>query len=92
MNIGEQIRAIREAEGLTRKEFEEKTGMRLETLSGVERSTRMPSADKIKAICKAFPQYTLWLMADQINIDAGQISPDIKLRIDKDGEQSQKTA
>lgn len=80
MNIGEKIRAIRETEGLTRQAFENKTDIKLETLSKVERNLSKLTSDKLQAICVAFPQYTLWLMTDTVNIEAGQISPYTKYK------------
>lgn len=76
MNVGSKIRAIRESESLTREGFETKTGISTHAIEGIEKKGRSPSAEKLQAICKAFPQYTLWLMTDTTNPEAGQISPE----------------
>lgn len=78
MNIGDKIRAIREAESLTRQAFGEKTSLSWRTIEAIETAGRIPSTDKAQAICEAFPHYTLWLMTNQINIEMGQISPEIQ--------------
>lgn len=78
MNIGGKIRAIREAESLTRRGFEKKTGINSRTLESIETAGKMPTYDKLEAICEHWPHYTLWLMTNQINIEMGQISPEIQ--------------
>lgn len=58
----------------------------LETLTGIDAQawkhmaserTKL-SAAQLEAICRLFPEYTLWLMTGNVNTDAGQTSPDIE--------------
>ena len=37
-----------------------------------------PSAETLEALCKLFPEYTLWLMTGMANEGSGQTSPDIE--------------
>ncbi len=37
-----------------------------------------PTGEQLEAICKMFPEYTLWLMTGQTNEAAGQTSPEIE--------------
>lgn len=89
-DIGRKIRRIREAQNLTRQEFAEKTGLNIETISATERGKSKPNSDKLQAICRTFPQYTLWLMTDQSDPTSGQISPEDKAKLSA-GDPSQKT-
>ena len=77
-DIGQKIRMIREAEGLSREDFCLKIGVKVATLTQTEMGRRTPSSDTPLAVCQAFPQYTLWLMTGQVAPEAGQISPDLK--------------
>lgn len=77
-SIGLKIRELREAEGLTRKEFAELTGV-LETVQksyeigkrsniGVDTVTKITQHERFK-------KYTLWLMTGDTHPESGQISP-----------------
>lgn len=83
-NIGRRIRAVREAEGLSREDFCAIIGLKVNTLTQIETGrTKNPASDTPQAVCTAFPQYTLWLMTEQVNPEGGQISPEIKLQADQ---------
>lgn len=76
--IGAKIREIREAEGLTRKQFAELTGI-LET---VQKSYELGKRENIgiDTVMKItnhpqFKKYTTWLLNGETNEAAGQISP-----------------
>ncbi|EIT7186288.1 helix-turn-helix domain-containing protein [Serratia marcescens] len=77
-DLGEKIRLIREAEGLTRDEFEQLTGVpagntkRYET--GRIKSIGSDFLTKI-TLHPRFSKYTLWLMSDLVAPESGQISP-----------------
>lgn len=77
-SIGEKIRAIRDSEGLTRKQFFELTGILEETQKLYELGRRENiGIDTVTKITNhpRFEKYTLWLMTDKTNEAAGQISP-----------------
>ena len=78
--FGKKIRDIRETEGINRPVFCKKIDVPVSTMMKLDQpsSTSIPKYDIVQKICKAFPQYTLWLMTDQVNPEAGQISPEIK--------------
>lgn len=75
--VGQKIRDIRETEGLGRQAFSDRTGINKETLIKVEQGKNDPSFSVLQKITNCYPQYTLWLMTNQVNPDAGQISPDV---------------
>ncbi|NWO07559.1 MAG: helix-turn-helix transcriptional regulator [Alteromonadaceae bacterium] len=77
-NLAQKIRRIREAETSGRAEFSELIGVPKKTLIGIEQTGRVPKGDLLQAICTQWPQYTLWLMTDQVNEAAGQVSPEIE--------------
>ncbi|ATJ83691.1 helix-turn-helix domain-containing protein [Halomonas beimenensis] len=76
--IGEKIRALREAEGMGRQEFSDLTGIPKNTLIRLEQGKNSPSGKVLMQVTNTFPQYTMWLMNDQVIEDAGQISPEIE--------------
>ncbi|HCL6957404.1 TPA: helix-turn-helix domain-containing protein [Klebsiella variicola] len=78
MNLGEKIRAIREAEGLTRDEF----GTLLEIPVGTLRRYETGRIENIggDVLIKIvnhdnFHKYMNWLMTDKTDEGAGQIAP-----------------
>lgn len=76
--IGEKIRAIRDSEGLTRKQFFELTGILEETQKLYELGRRENIG--VETVMKItnhprFKKYTTWLMNGETNEAAGQISP-----------------
>ena len=78
ISFGKKIALIKDAEGLNRPQFCEIINVPVESLRKIEAEYRRPLVDVAEKICKAFPQYTLWLMTDQTNPEAGQISPEMK--------------
>ncbi len=79
-DFGKKIRAIREAEGLTRKQFFELTGILEETQKLYELGRRENIG--IETVMKItnhprFKRYTMWLMSedDEAYSEAEQISP-----------------
>lgn len=75
---GEKIREIREVEGMGRHAFSQATGIGKETLIKVEQGKTAPSGKVLKQITNTFPQYTMWLMNDQVIEEVGQVSPEIE--------------
>ena len=73
-----KIYFIRWQEHLNRREFCEKIDMPMGTLGSIENKGTDPRSSYVKKICKAFPEYTLWLMLDEVDLNSGQISPMIK--------------
>lgn len=76
--IGEKIRAIRDVQEMGRQAFCDTTGVPKQTLINVENGRNEPSFKVMRKITQAFPQFTLWLMNDQVIEEAGQISPEIE--------------
>lgn len=58
-------------------QLEKDTGVTQAAWRHIYNERNQPSADSLLAICKLYPQYTLWLMTEQTNVGAGQTSPDI---------------
>ncbi|WP_038908183.1 helix-turn-helix domain-containing protein [Dickeya oryzae] len=77
MNMGQKIKAIRKAEGLTQLKFCEISGMALSTLKNYEGGHAEPGLQSIMLLTKSkqFEKYTLWLMTDKTAPEAGQIAP-----------------
>lgn len=78
IEIGEKIRALREAEGMGRQEFSDLTGIPKNTLIRLEQGRNAPSGKVLMQVTQAFEKYTLWLMNGQVNEAAGQVSPEIE--------------
>ncbi|MCK0753469.1 helix-turn-helix transcriptional regulator [Chromohalobacter japonicus] len=77
-DLGKKVREIREVEGLGRQAFSDLIGVPKQTLINVETSKSSPSGKLLAQVSSCFSQYTLWLMTDQTNETAGQISPAIE--------------
>lgn len=82
-DFGKKIDDIFTVERLNYRQVSELTGIPYGTLNNYKSGHRKVSAEYLTKICRAFPQYTMWLMVDQTNPEAGQISPAIKLAADK---------
>tara|TARA_R110000850_G_scaffold2760_7_gene12940 strand:- start:1905 stop:2114 length:210 start_codon:yes stop_codon:yes gene_type:complete len=54
------------------------TGVPKQTLINVKNGRNEPSFKLMKKIVDVFPQYTMWLMHEQVIEEAGQISPQIE--------------
>ena len=76
-SIGKKIREIREAEGLSRGQFAEITGIAEGAQKFYETDRRALGSETLLKITShpRFEKYTLWLMTDKTNEAAGQISP-----------------
>lgn len=78
ISIGEKIRAIRDFEGLTRKQFFELTGVPETAQKSYETGRRenigIDTVMKITSHSR-FKKYTTWLLNGETNEAAGQISP-----------------
>lgn len=81
-SMGENIRMIRDAEGLTRQQFFELTGIPAGTQKYYE-TGRVESigSDILLKITQheRFAKYTLWLMTGNAAPEAGQIAPALSL-------------
>ncbi|STI99105.1 gpC [Escherichia coli] len=76
--IGEKIRMIRDAEGLSRQQFFELTGIPAGTQKYYEtgRVEKIGSDILLKiTLHSQFSKYALWLMTDNIAPESGQIAP-----------------
>lgn len=69
---------IRYQENLSRPQFSEITGVSARTIEGIENKGIDPKISHVQSICKAFPEYSLWMMIDEVDLGIGQISPMIK--------------
>ncbi|UYG07286.1 helix-turn-helix domain-containing protein [Halomonas sp. M4R1S46] len=77
-SFSEKLKEIRDVNGLGRKAFSDETGIPIRTIEGIEQRGTIPRTDIAQKICKRWPEYSLWLMTDQVNEEAGQISPEIE--------------
>lgn len=66
--IGEKIRNVREALGMGRQEFVDKTGIVKATLIGIEQGRQEPKAGVLIAIATAFPEYAAYLLTDETRV------------------------
>ena len=79
MPMGKKIRLIRDAEGLTRPQFSEESGIYIETLKSWEsKASSSIASDKLELITNSekFKKYALWLITGDTAPEIGQISPD----------------
>lgn len=77
-DVGEKIRLIREAEGVSREEFEKLTGVPAGNTKRYETGRiKNIGSDFLIQITQhpRFMKYTLWLMTNQTAEESGQISP-----------------
>jgi len=77
-SFSEKLKEIREINGLGRKGFSDETGIPIRTIEGIEQRGTIPRTDIAQKVCRRWPEYSLWLMTDQVNEEAGQISPEIE--------------
>ncbi|MBC2622473.1 helix-turn-helix domain-containing protein [Citrobacter cronae] len=77
MNIGQKLKAVRKAEGLTQKKFCEISGIALGTLKNYEGGYKDPGIQVVSQVVNTplFKKYTLWIMTDETAPQAGQIAP-----------------
>ncbi|WP_261169072.1 helix-turn-helix domain-containing protein [Serratia ficaria] len=77
MKLGDKLKSIRKAEGLTQAKFCEISGIALGTLKNYEGGHRDPGLQVILQVTNApkFHKYTLWLMTDKTSPQSGQIAP-----------------
>lgn len=61
MNIGERLRLLRKELNLNQKEFGDKLGLKVSTISGYEGSLRTPSNAIILSICQQYNVNEEWL-------------------------------
>lgn len=74
--IGTKIRKVREALGMGRQEFADKTGIPKNTLIQIEVSGREVMSGALIAIGKAWPEYAAYLLTDDVDIK--QINPEVE--------------
>ena len=75
--LGEKVRLIREAEGLSRRAMEEVTGVSQNNLKNYEILGRMIPGETLLLILNhpRFRKYSDWVMFNQTNAATGQIAP-----------------
>ncbi|EOP9681740.1 helix-turn-helix domain-containing protein [Escherichia coli] len=90
--LGEKLRLIREAEGLSRRAMEEVTGVSQNNLKNYEILGRMIPGETLLLILNhpRFRKYSDWVMFNQTNAATGQIAPPLSLDgfFDSEGDQS----
>lgn len=79
--LGEKLRLIREAEGLSRRAMEEVTGVSQNNLKNYEILGRMIPGETLLLILNhpRFRKYSNWVMFNQTNAATGQIAPPLSL-------------
>ncbi|MBN2606729.1 MAG: helix-turn-helix transcriptional regulator [Thiotrichales bacterium] len=77
---GEKFKEIRLAEDLNQKDFAEKCGMVYGTYRNYESNVRQPNLEAVQKVCAAFPQYTMYLMFDEMPVTStdDQLTPEEK--------------
>ncbi|QKE19524.1 helix-turn-helix transcriptional regulator [Citrobacter sp. TSA-1] len=80
-DLGKKLRLIREAEGLSRREMEEITGISQNNLKNYEILGRMIPGETLLLILNnpRFRRYSDWVMFNQTNAVTGQIAPALSL-------------
>lgn len=76
--VVENLRQIREFECSGRKEFSDMTDVSIRSIEVYEQRGTPPKLEIIKKILKIWPEYTHWIMLDEVAPDIGQVSVDIK--------------
>ncbi|EBK7002235.1 XRE family transcriptional regulator [Salmonella enterica] len=81
IDYSKKLRQIREAEGLTQKQFAELTGLAISTVrsyEGVGQTARAAIVEKVIQVDR-FEKYMFWLMKNKTLPSAGQIAPSLSL-------------
>ncbi|WP_353979473.1 helix-turn-helix transcriptional regulator [Salinicola endophyticus] len=81
-DIGEKIRGIREAEGLSRKEFAEAAGINARSLERIENGGSC-SKENLLAVLKRFPHYAAWLAGADMSEEIVQTTPELEKTRDR---------
>lgn len=76
--LADRIRAIREAEGLSRQAAAEMAGIPLRTLEGIEQKRRVPGGDILEKVATTWPKYAYWLVTGEQLNQIGQVCPVIR--------------
>lgn len=74
--IGEKIRNVREALGMGRQKFVDKTGIAKGTLIRIEQGQNEAKASALIAVAAAFPEYAKYLLTD--DVETKQKNPEIE--------------
>ena len=74
--IGEKIRNVREALGMGRQEFVNKTGINKGSLIRLEQGQNEPKSGVLIAIAQVWPEYAAYLLTDDVDIK--QINPEVE--------------
>lgn len=75
MSISERISQLRQAIGISRKEFGQILGISFRTLEGIEQRGNVPKSDILVKISEKWPSYSLWLLTGEDAPLVGQLSP-----------------
>ncbi|MBL5901423.1 helix-turn-helix transcriptional regulator [Lelliottia amnigena] len=80
-SLGDKFRLIREAEGMTRKEFADMVGIPYGTITNYESRGKQVTEEPLLKITKnpRLKKYALWLCTDETAPEVGQISPALSL-------------
>ncbi|EDR5174855.1 helix-turn-helix transcriptional regulator [Salmonella enterica] len=81
IDYSKKLRQIREAEGLTQKQFAELTGLAVSTVrsyEGIGQTARAAIVEKVIQVDR-FEKYMFWLMKNKTLPSAGQIAPALSL-------------
>lgn len=75
--LGNKVKAIREAENLSQSKFADMTGISISTIKKYETGLNEPSGQTLLRVTtnELFKKYALWLMTNETNEAAEQISP-----------------
>lgn len=71
----DRFRLIVQIENLKMPWLEEKTGINRKRWTNVKMEGSEMRATEIEALCKLYPEYTIWLATGQEQPEIGQISP-----------------
>ena len=77
--ISQKIKFIRIAEKIKQQDLSDLLGVPKQTIANYETNIRKPSFEFILKLCNAFPEYAYWLVTGKTQVEAGNISPEIKI-------------
>ena len=77
IDYSKKLMKMKEAEGLSRRQFSDVTGIPLNTIQKYETGHQPARAELVERVIRIpeFHKYTLWLMTGQTGEAAGQIAP-----------------
>ncbi len=78
MNIDDRIRKLLKNSELTTEEISSRTGIKYSRWTTIRKKDGRARAEEVEALCKVFPEYSMWIASGLTIPESGQICPDLE--------------